>query len=355
MNPPSEYAVLGKMVSFADIDHELSNMSAGESKVRASLMNLVIFSSRPKSLLTNREILKDLMEIQACRGILVELNANAPDNSSFAWIDAYCRLMGGSKTVCNEQLSFWLNGHMRGRIPNSVFAHLDSDLPLIFWWQGKLTPVFRPRLYKRMNRFLFDSSEWEDPGASYQRIIAAYQDTYHQMIPHDLEWGRTFYLRLGISKLFDEPAALAVLGDIDSLRIKYNPSNIVAVVWLLTWISSQCRWKFKSSADKKCYFTTDDGRNVTVVLIEDQSAVCVSEIVFFTGEHFLSLKRENAHSAYDWAINLPALEIEKILPADPVCTTELVAGQIARGGRNSIFSSLLSEFSQLWSALEPDF
>lgn len=356
MNPPEEYNDLGKQVLLSEIDHELTRLwAAGEGQTRASLMNLAIFSTHPGSLLENQAIAQELMAVHACRAILIELNADTDDVSSFAWIKAHCRLMGGTKTVCNEQISFWLNGHMRGRIPNSVFAHLDSDLPLYFWWQGELTTVFRPRLYKRMNRFVFDSSEWSDPGVAYKRVRDAYEDTYHQMIPHDLEWARTFHLRLGMAKLFDEPAALESLPRVDTVRIRYNPRHIVSVVLLLTWIVKQANLKLKKVSAGKWYFTALTGGTVTIEMDEDREACLVSELSFLIGQHSLCLLRDGDKPVFEWNINLPDLVIEKLVPADPVEPTALVAGQIARGGRNSIFSSLLEDFIELWAALEPDF
>lgn len=356
MEPPPEYQLLGKQVAFSEIDHELTKLwGAGESQARASLMNLVIFSACQGSLLKNQEVIEELMRIHACRAIVIELNADAPDNSSFAWIKAHCRLMGGTKTVCNEQLSFWLNGHMRGRIPNSVFAHLDSDLPLFFWWQGELTSVFRPRLYKRMNRFIFDSSKWADPKNSYKRIIDAYVDTYRQMIPHDLEWARTYNLRLGIAKLFDEPAALQVLGDVEMIRIRYNPDNLVAIMLLLTWITRQTGLTNGKVSGEKWHFQTPDGRTVSIVMEESNEDYLISECSFHIGEHNLSLIREGDSPVYNWKIDLPNVSMEKLVPADSTDPTALVAGQIERGGQNSIFISLLDDFVKLWSELVPEF
>lgn len=356
MNPPSAYAVLGKQVAFSDIDRELALLSsAGETTIRASLMNIVIFSAQPGSLLENQKIMQSLMAEHACRALLVELNAEAADDSSFAWVTSHCRFQGGSKTVCNEQIAFWLNGHVRGRIPNSVFAHLDSDLPLVFWWQGELTHVFRPRLYKRMNRFLFDSAEWASPGEACRRVAEARRDTYGELVLHDLEWARSFALRMGLSTLFDDPSALDVLSRLDTIRLTYDPAHRMAALLLLTWIVRQTKLSFREFGVSRLTFAAEDRHPVSVYLLEKPSASPLPELSFHAGERSLSLKREGDQPLLLWSRDLPSCRMSRYIPADPLSVLELVGGQLARGGRNTVYNELLDDFLKLWNELEADF
>ena len=73
---------------------------------------------------------------------------------------------------------------------NTVFAHLDSDLPLVFWWQGELSDVFEERLYSRIDRFIFDSRHWSRPETQFLRLNAAIGDGDGSFIPHDLSYTR---------------------------------------------------------------------------------------------------------------------------------------------------------------------
>lgn len=350
MIPPAEYAVLGKPVSFPDIDRELAKLwqTPDSTSVRASLMNLVVFSAEQGSLPRNQELIQSILQEHACRALIVELNAEAEDNSSFAWITAHCRLRDGNKSVCNEQIAFWLNGHVRGRIPNSVFAHLDSDLPLIFWWQGELSFVFRPRLYKRMNRFLFDSSEWKDPRAGYEHVLYARRDSDENLVLHDLEWARSFHLRSALSMMFDEKPALNILSNIERIRLVYNPAHTMAAYLVLVWIARQVRLRFESRKRNTVLFRTASDRQVEFHFIADPSVFLISELSFHVNGHHLSLKRKGNNPLLQWDIGLPDCTLKRLVPADTMDSQSLVTGQLARGGKNSVFNEILEEAIELY-------
>lgn len=349
MLPPSSYEKLGALVAFPDIDRELNKLiSTDGSSVRASLMNLVVFSAKKKSLIRNQMLVQDILLEHACRALIVELNVNAGDNKSYAWITAHCRLRGGDKTVCNEQIAFLLNGHVRGRIPNTVFAHLDSDLPLVFWWQGELSYVFRPRLYKRMNRFIFDSAEWEEPHLGYKRVLDARADCDKHLILHDLEWARTFHLRSALSMMFDEKPALHILSNIERIRIVYNPAFRMAAVLLLTWISRQVNLSFKSRQGNRLRFITLSGRIVEFDFVSDENVFLVSELSFHVNGYHLSLIRDSNSPLLEWNIDLADCKMTRMMPADPVDEQSLVAGQLARGGSNSVFNELMGDVMEMY-------
>ena len=58
-------------------------------------------------------------------------------------------------------------------IPNIVFAHLDSDLPLYLWWQGDLTQNFDERFYSVMDLLFVDSATCR----------LGSQSLYHEVLP----------------------------------------------------------------------------------------------------------------------------------------------------------------------------
>ena len=60
-------------------------------------------------------------------------------------------------------MSLLFEGKTSGRIANTVFANLDSDLPLVVWWQADLTQNFEERFYSRIDTLIIDSSRWSDP------------------------------------------------------------------------------------------------------------------------------------------------------------------------------------------------
>jgi len=164
MTVPHNTAILGVEVPIAEIEKELRQLwEVDSARTNASLMNLAVYSEKEGALGANSDIVRELTREHACRALLVGLDRSMEERSIRAWITAHCHLAHGQKSVCCEQIAFHLTGVSRGRFRNTVFAHLQSDLPLVFWWQGDLSPVFSEGLYRRIDRLIIDSSEWTKP------------------------------------------------------------------------------------------------------------------------------------------------------------------------------------------------
>jgi hypothetical protein len=89
----------------------------------------------------------------------VEPGSESPDVR--AWITAHCQLGdGGNRHICSEQLAFLVRGCGHNVVANTLFAHVDSDLPLTLWWQGEFSGNWEPYLFTEIDRLMIDSSEW---------------------------------------------------------------------------------------------------------------------------------------------------------------------------------------------------
>ena len=148
----NDYAMaLGKEVAIADVDKELRLLwEEDKASTNASLINLAVYSEQKGAIIKNSEHVQIITREHACRAILIGIDRNNPDASIRAWITAHCHLSHGRKSVCCEQIAFQLTGKSTGRLRNTVFSHLNSDLPLVFWWQGELSSLFSERLYPLM-------------------------------------------------------------------------------------------------------------------------------------------------------------------------------------------------------------
>jgi len=166
--------ILGQEVAIGSIDAELRKLWAvDKARTNACLINFAFYSEQKGSLTLNSRIVSELTRDHASRALLIEMDRSASQPSLRAWVTAHCHLSQGKKSVCCEQIAFALTGVSRGRLRNTVFAHLSSDLPLILWWQGELSPIFEERLYSVIDRFVFDSSSWSNPQASFTIIDQA--------------------------------------------------------------------------------------------------------------------------------------------------------------------------------------
>jgi glucose-6-phosphate dehydrogenase assembly protein OpcA len=340
---------LGLEVAVSAIDHELRKLwEQDEARTNASLMNLVVYSEKTGALLENSAIIRELTREHACRAILVEINRSEPLPELRAWITAHCHLAHGRKSVCCEQIAFYLTGRVTGRFRNTVFAHLNSDLPLVFWWQGELSEILSERLVSVIDRLIVDSSSWADPLASFRRIAEAAQAN-SDLILQDHEWTRTWQFRLGVAGIFDDPAARRALPEIESLEVRFHPGHRNAALQLICWLAVQAGWCDLTDASGLA-FESAAGRAIRVALVEDPAAAPVSELVLRAGARSAHITRAAGSRHVERRIEAPGYLVTSLSPADPESPEELVGLQLARGGRNSLFRKILPRFVGLLEA-----
>ena len=155
---------LGQPTPIPEITKNLRALwDADQAKSRAALMNLVIYAEDGTPLETMAAEAEQIGLEQACRALIISANpcGEGGEQAPKAWITAHCRLGGGEGgQVCCEQIAFELCARDTDQLRNLVFAHLDSDLPLVFWWRGELSSSFEPRLHSRFERLIVDSDTW---------------------------------------------------------------------------------------------------------------------------------------------------------------------------------------------------
>ncbi|MEP3213877.1 MAG: glucose-6-phosphate dehydrogenase assembly protein OpcA [Luteolibacter sp.] len=337
-----KYVELGIEVEVSQIDGELKKLwEQDEASTNASLMNLVVFTEKEGGLLENSRIINNLTRENACRAILVEINSKA-EPAIRAWITAHCHLSHGKKSVCCEQIAFHLTGRVTGRFRNTVFSHLNSDLPLVFWWQGELSEIFTERLASVMDRLIVDSSNWQNPKASFSRILDAVDGNSSFMV-QDLAWTRSWQFRAGIAGLFDDNVAQTIIGRIEKVKITHHTSDRNTALQILSWLAVQAGWKVTG----KLLFETRNGNKVLADIqsSEDSAPICLVEIS--AGETVVRVSREKGSAHLLREIQSGDYHVSSLSPADPEAPEDLVAEQLARGGKNSLFLKILPQFLEL--------
>lgn len=352
---------LGREVEIGRIDKELRKLwDEDEARTNASLMNLAIYTERSEELVEISKAVRGLTREHACRALLIGIDRDAPETSIRAWMTAHCHLAHGHKSICCEQLAFKLTGRATGRLRNTVFAHLNSDLPLILMWNGELSPRFDERLYSLVDRFVFDSSEWrQDALASFDRIREAMENS-PRLVVQDLEWTRSNQFRFSVAALFDDPLAQAALGAIEAVEIRHHPRHRCAALQLLAWIAEQSRWREGGElalADDRQHdgrqsfsFEHREGGAVTAVLVADDHAAPIGELRMTAGETRIEVSRDAGAKHVCRRLSAPGHVTESLVPADPDGSMDLLGDQLARGGRNSLFRKILTRFLRLMSA-----
>lgn len=334
---------LGIEVPVGSIDRELKKLwEQDEAQTNASLMNLVVYSEKPGALVENSHIIRDLTREHACRAILVGIDRAERQPSLRAWITSHCHLADGRKSVCCEQIAFHLTGKVTGRFRNTVFAHLNSDLPLVFWWQGELSEILTERLVSVMDRFIIDSSDWSDPATSFAMIEECSQAN-PELIIQDHAWTRSWQFRVGIASLFDDPAAQQALPDIHAVEITYHPEHRNTAFQILAWLATQAGWKDDEAA-QGIGFTGFNHQAITVKLTEDASGPALGSLVIRAGDTTVQVTQKAGSSHVERQIETAGYKAISLSPADPVTPEELVGVQLARGGKNSLYQKILPRF-----------
>jgi len=337
------YAELGMEVKVSEIDRELRKLwEQDDARTNASLMNLVVYTEKPGGLLENSRIINGLTRENACRAILVEI-ARDEEASLRAWITAHCHLSHGQKSICCEQIAFRLTGRVTGRFRNTVFSHLNSDLPLVFWWQGALSEVFTERLASVIDRLIVDSSGWGDNvGPAFARIDEAVKAN-GMLVVQDLAWTRCWQFRVGIAGLFDDAVAQTILGKIDKIRIRHNPSDRNTALQILAWLAVQAGWKIVG----KSHFETKQGQRIAVETVSSEDSAPLGLVELSSGGTSVRVSREKGSAHLLREINSGDYHVSSISPADPEAPADLVAQQLSRGGKNSLLIKILPVFLEL--------
>ena len=315
---------LGHPSPIPDITKNLRALwDTDHARSRAALMNLVIYAEDGSPLEGMAADAETIGLEQACRALIIGANpcAEGDERSPKAWITAHCRLGGGEGgQVCCEQIAFELCARDTNQLRNLVFAHLDSDLPLVFWWRGELSDSFEPRLYTRFDRLIVDSDEWDDPKAS----LAAASAPDHYVL-HDLAWSRTHSLRLAIADCFEAPVARDAIADIGSIEICHSPNHRSAATLLAAWFAEALDWS-EEHRKSAIQFTESQGVPVSEVLIDA------------TGRRFEISADTDAVRAHS---SLPGREFSQWLPTKATSNAQIVTELLARGGQNELFQKTL--------------
>ncbi len=340
---------LGIEVPVSAIDRELRKLwEQDEARTNASLMNLVVYSEEPGALIANSEIIRELTREHACRAILVGIDPNEPQPSLRAWITAHCHLADGRKSVCCEQIAFHLTGRVTGRLRNTVFAHLNSDLPLIFWWQGELSEILTERLVSVMDRLVIDSSSWVDPAASFAMIEETSQAN-PDLVIQDHAWTRSWQFRVGIASLFDDPAAQQALPEIHRVEMIHHPDHRNSALQILAWLAVQAGWKDRESTAPFA-FVSSTGVAISVSLTADSAAPPISSLIIRAGNTSVQVTQKAGASHIERQVETAGYKATSLSPIDPTTPAELVAVQLSRGGKNSLYQKILPRFRAMLKA-----
>ena len=332
----------GLPVEVGDIDRQLGELwSASDAgKVRASLVNLVVYSESPDAIAENTPLLAELASDHAFRALLVQANPRAARTEVKAWITAHChrRESGGPKEICSEQITFLLDGRAAGRLANIVFSHLDSDLPLCFWWQGELHPEPEPQLWTRVDRLIVDSHSWMRPGPQFAMLRDVESLGAGRCAVCDLNWTRLFHLRYAVAQIFDLPAAREKLPRLHNVKIRYLAGYRLTALQMLGWLASRLGWHLEGDGGRS-FFRRPDGGEADFCLCEEQSAsgpVAAVELGFPGATATAKRAKNGDFYLIDFASDA-GTSTSQMLPTGRDKISDILLSELGRVGRHPLY------------------
>jgi glucose-6-phosphate dehydrogenase assembly protein OpcA len=336
----------GFPVEIGRIDKELGKLwdEVGDTKTRASLVNLAIFTENADSVAANTDLISKIASQYACRALLIFANLAASQSAAKAWINAHCHLAGkGERQICSEQITFQLDGEMVSALPNIVFSHLDSDLPLYFWWQGELREPLDEKLWGWVDRLIYDSAEWKTPAEQFQLVRKIRTLTEVRTILCDLNWTRLIGSRFALAQLFDHSCALARVGKIQNISI--TCANHTAGLLLLGWLAAQLGWKLQPTDD---FFLSAAGRRIDFE-IETTMGPVLTRCAFDCEDATLEIRREPNSDYFQARIGCEGVsDAVMLVPAGRSEPADILVTELSRGGNHPLYRKSLAAIDALF-------
>jgi len=256
----------GIEVEIPKIDSELKKLWAdgGGAMTRASLVNLAVYTEGVEAMEPNTALISRITEDHACRAILIVSDAGQTPGKVQAWISAHCHVSrAGAKQVCSEQITFLLPAEAHSLIPNIVFSHLDSDLPLYLWWQAEFPTDEDMQLLTWVDRLIVDSHQWDDCRQSLKDLPNRIDTLPERTTFRDMNWTRTLALRQMLARVFDHPNSIAELPKIQSVELRHAPGHGSTAALVAGWLATQLGWQMKATTA-----TMSNGNQIPIALAE---------------------------------------------------------------------------------------
>jgi glucose-6-phosphate dehydrogenase assembly protein OpcA len=341
----------GLPVEIGKIDRELKRLwQEGEgAATRASLINFAVYCEGAEAMARTTEVISQITRDHACRAILIGLDPAAGGAGVQAWILAHCHLgRAGAKQVCCEQITFLLGKDGLPLIPNIVFSHLDSDLPLVLWWRGELPAQSEEQLWTWVDRLVFDSQTWAHLAGQFELLRTSIEPASPRMTLCDLNWTRSLYLRQAVAQIFDHPEYLGELNGVDTAEIVHAPGMRSTALLLAGWLAAQLHWKLDGTDSQPLRFRDRDGNGVTVTLREEAGRP-LGSVRLAAGETLFLVAHHEGSSFLHADISLSGdRECHYLMPGGRDDIVSLLNDELMSGGKHKVY---LKSITTIASAL----
>lgn len=336
---------LGTPVEIGQIGKELKKLweSTGGAKTRASLINFAVYCEGAAAASVNTKLINEFTREHACRALLVIAEPDAPAPRVRAWINAHCHLSkAGAKQVCCEQISFHFEGKVGPVLPNIVFSNLDSDLPLVLWWQGEFPDPIDEHLWAWVDRLVFDSHKWKRPSQQFELLLASLEASQTRLALCDLNWTRSLHLRQAFAQMFDHPENLAILNGLQTVTIAYAPDYRSTALLLVGWFAAQLKLTNPRLEAEDMVLGNPRGGDVAFRLgVAEGRSISRCEAASPAGS--ITIVRDGNGDFFRVMVQLAdGHTFQHLLPAGNNESIKLLEEELALGGRHRVYIKALA-------------
>jgi glucose-6-phosphate dehydrogenase assembly protein OpcA len=346
-----DVAKLGTPVEIGQIGKELKKLweTDGGAATRASLINFAVYCEGNDAGERNNEFIIEFTRDHACRALLIIAEPRATETRTQAWINAHCHLSRtGAKQICCEQVSFLLEGKSSRLIPNIVFSNLDSDLPLVLWWQAEFPVRIDGQLLGWVDRLVFDSYKWAQPAKQLNRLLTWLEKSQSHLAMCDLNWTRSLHLRQALAQMFDHPENRLILDGMQAVTITHGSEFRSTALLLVGWFAAQLRLELKSVEGNRIVLATEADREITFDLL-GESARSIGSCKISSSDGCVEVARDTSGDFFDVKVRLKdGRAYDHALPAGSNRSTSLLTEELALGGRHRVYIKALAVAKELF-------
>ncbi len=218
-----------------------------KNKMRASLFNIIFFTTKSCREEYVRKIAYKLIEKFPARIFFVSVNPDAADGLQTA-VSVLSTKQGDFDITC-DLIEITASGKEEAKVPLLLLPHIVPDLPVFLVWAEDPTRnhALCEELKQFATRIIFDSESTEDLGV-FSRSVLEMQRMFSCEIA-DLNWARLDTWRTLIASTFSHAEKLEKLKNAISVEVTFNGQETpffchtkIQSIYLQAWIASRLKW-----------------------------------------------------------------------------------------------------------------
>jgi glucose-6-phosphate dehydrogenase assembly protein OpcA len=219
-----------------------------------------------------------------------------------------------------------------------IFSHVESDLPLVVWWQAPLQRGFDERLYSVMDGLMIDSDAWPDPAVGFAQLESALANKTTRFALADLSWMRSHIMRTALATACHDQRAIASLPTVNRLTIKHAPGARITALLFAAWVGTQlgCR-----TAPGGQQLLRGEGADIEVRLEQGGAGSALQSVELSGPCSCIAVRRESGSRFVRACMDQDRVHREDLLPADQATDAELITEQLSRLGGSSRYLGVL--------------